>query len=464
MDLDQLVGEPREREPPRPIHAARAVDRGRGRARTAAGHRRGDGRPARRPPRRRADPWWPGAAVRAVVARRVRDRPDPCRAHPARARADVLPGAAVGRPAARGRRLPARRAARVRPAADPRGPLALLRQRRLVHDRPGAGARPARRPGHRTPTTSRVYLLAAVAQAVGSLVHHTVLAWLLRPESPRETAITVLWSERIDAMLSPIGYLVAAAAPSTTRARAWPSRRCSGCCTSSRKERSERYAAALELHQTYRGTVMVLSDVVEADDNYTASHCRAVVELAVATAEEIGLDRASPAGARDRRPAPRRRQDRDPQGDPEQAGQAHRRGVRADEEPHGRGPGAAQPGRRPARARRRDRPLLPRALGRPRLPRRAARRGDPARRSHRLLLRRLLGDDDPTGPTARRSPGGGDGRAARQLRHAVRAARRRRRSARSSPATSRPSAAYADAVRAVLASNPPLPASRIETA
>jgi len=56
------------------------------------------------------------------------------------------------------------------------------------------------------------------------------------------------------------------------------------------KERSERYAAALELHQTYRGTVMVLSDVVEADDNYTASHCRSVVELAVATADELGFD------------------------------------------------------------------------------------------------------------------------------------------------------------------------------
>ena len=85
------------------------------------------------------------------------------------------------------------------------------------------------------------------------------------------------------------------------------------------KERSERYAAALELHQTYRGTVMVLSDVVEADDNYTASHCRSVVELSMATAEELGLDRASAPGPRDRRAAPRRGQDRDPQGDPEQA-------------------------------------------------------------------------------------------------------------------------------------------------
>ena len=141
------------------------------------------------------------------------------------------------------------------------------------------------------PTTGDIgiYVLAAVAQAGGSLVHHTLLAWLLRREPPRETAITVLWSERIDAMLSPLGYLVAAAAydePALVLAVApllWLLHVFS-------KERSERYAAALELHQTYRGTVMVLSDVVEADDNYTASHCRGVVELAVATAEELGLD------------------------------------------------------------------------------------------------------------------------------------------------------------------------------
>jgi putative nucleotidyltransferase with HDIG domain len=90
-------------------------------------------------------------------------------------------------------------------------------------------------------------------------------------------------------MLSPLGYLVAAAAydePGLVLAVApllWLLHVFS-------RERAERYAAAIELHQTYRGTVMVLSDVVEADDNYTASHCRSVVELAVATAEELGLD------------------------------------------------------------------------------------------------------------------------------------------------------------------------------
>src|SRR5215208_5436594 len=51
-----------------------------------------------------------------------------------------------------------------------------------------------------------IYALAIVAQAGTSLVHHVTLAWLLRRDPPRETAVTVLWSERIDAMLAPLGY------------------------------------------------------------------------------------------------------------------------------------------------------------------------------------------------------------------------------------------------------------------
>jgi putative nucleotidyltransferase with HDIG domain len=134
-----------------------------------------------------------------------------------------------------------------------------------------------------------IYFLAAAAQAGGSLLQHVTLAWLVRHESPRASAPAIIWGERIDAMLTPLAYLVAAGAhdqPLLVGAVApllWVLHAFSS-------ERTERYAAALELHQTYRGTVMVLSDVVEADDNYTASHCRSVVELAISAAEELGLD------------------------------------------------------------------------------------------------------------------------------------------------------------------------------
>jgi HD domain len=58
------------------------------------------------------------------------------------------------------------------------------------------------------------------------------------------------------------------------------------------RDRRERYTAALELQRAYRGTVMLLADVVEFDDQYTADHSRSVVELVHATADELGMDRS----------------------------------------------------------------------------------------------------------------------------------------------------------------------------
>jgi hypothetical protein len=58
------------------------------------------------------------------------------------------------------------------------------------------------------------------------------------------------------------------------------------------RDRRERYSAALELQRAYRGTVMLLADVVEFEDQYTADHSRSVVELVHATADDMGLDRS----------------------------------------------------------------------------------------------------------------------------------------------------------------------------
>src|SRR5213076_1313402 len=55
------------------------------------------------------------------------------------------------------------------------------------------------------------------------------------------------------------------------------------------RERRARIDHALELSAAYRGTAFLLGDVVEADDAYTGSHSRDVVELAVAVADELGL-------------------------------------------------------------------------------------------------------------------------------------------------------------------------------
>jgi HD-GYP domain-containing protein (c-di-GMP phosphodiesterase class II) len=96
------------------------------------------------------------------------------------------------------------------------------------------------------------------------------------------------WAYGIGVILIPVAYVIAIVATHDPIALAtvvpllW-------LLTVFSRERKERYAAALELSQTYRGTVMVLSDVVEADDNYTAYHCRSVVELATAVGQELKM-------------------------------------------------------------------------------------------------------------------------------------------------------------------------------
>ena len=56
------------------------------------------------------------------------------------------------------------------------------------------------------------------------------------------------------------------------------------------RERRARVDHALELSHAYRGTALLLGDVVDADDAYTGTHSRDVVSLSIAVAEELGVD------------------------------------------------------------------------------------------------------------------------------------------------------------------------------
>ena len=55
------------------------------------------------------------------------------------------------------------------------------------------------------------------------------------------------------------------------------------------RERRLHLDHALELSAAYRGTAFLLGDVVEADDAYTGSHSREVVDLALAVSDDLGL-------------------------------------------------------------------------------------------------------------------------------------------------------------------------------
>ncbi len=130
-----------------------------------------------------------------------------------------------------------------------------------------------------------IYVLALAAQVLvgtaGSLAHDYLA-------KDGQEVWPMLWSYRVDAALSPVGLVLALQAvkePATLSAvipLVWLLHVFS-------QERKQRYSATLELHNAYRGTVMLLSDVVEAEDDYTAYHCRSVVELVGEVADEMRI-------------------------------------------------------------------------------------------------------------------------------------------------------------------------------
>jgi HD-GYP domain-containing protein (c-di-GMP phosphodiesterase class II) len=93
----------------------------------------------------------------------------------------------------------------------------------------------------------------------------------------------------VDAALAPVGFLAAVAATEQPFLflLLLP---LVGLLQVFARERRARIDAALELSQAYRGTAFLLGDVVEADDAYTGSHSREVVDLVLAVSGELGLD------------------------------------------------------------------------------------------------------------------------------------------------------------------------------
>ena len=152
-----------------------------------------------------------------------------------------------------------------------------------------------------------VFVLAAFGEAVPSLADWPVYVLALGAQFAFEFAsaaaherialgvpprllvryMSLTWA--VDAALAPVGLLAGLAArdhpaalllvlPLTALLRTFA------------RERRARVDHALELSHAYRGTALLLGDVVEADDSYTGSHSRDVVSLSVAVADELGLD------------------------------------------------------------------------------------------------------------------------------------------------------------------------------
>ena len=110
-----------------------------------------------------------------------------------------------------------------------------------------------------------VLALALLAQFTFDFCSNAVWECLRKGVPIREMASEMRKVYMIDLALAPLGLVVAIAA-------------------------IERPEQLIELNDAYRGTALLLGDVVEADDTYTGEHCRDVVHLALDVARELKLD------------------------------------------------------------------------------------------------------------------------------------------------------------------------------
>ena len=131
-------------------------------------------------------------------------------------------------------------------------------------------------------------ILALAAQFSVDAGVSTLRFWLDRSAS-FATQLQDMWVYGIDAALSGIALLVAESIR-TTPIAALALLPLLALLATFARERHQRLEGLLELNTAYRGTALVLGDVVEADDGYTGEHCRGVVRLALALGDALQLD------------------------------------------------------------------------------------------------------------------------------------------------------------------------------
>jgi HD-GYP domain-containing protein (c-di-GMP phosphodiesterase class II) len=134
-----------------------------------------------------------------------------------------------------------------------------------------------------------IYLGAFVAQLAADFVPNAIWNDHCFGISPRELATAMRTTMLVDASLAPVGLAVAFA----SRGQVWGMFAVLPLVALLHvfaREREHRLDHALELSNAYRGTAMLLGEMIEADDEYTGSHSRDVVDLVLAVSDRLGLD------------------------------------------------------------------------------------------------------------------------------------------------------------------------------
>jgi putative nucleotidyltransferase with HDIG domain len=134
------------------------------------------------------------------------------------------------------------------------------------------------------------YVAALAAQLVANATVFLVRAGTSGFSLPLRALVRELrHAQRVDVLLAPLGLLAALAAAGFPAAALlvfalFP------LLLGFERERESRIQHGLELSRAYRGTALLLRDLLEEDDEYTGHHTEDVVELAVKVADEMGLD------------------------------------------------------------------------------------------------------------------------------------------------------------------------------
>ena len=138
-----------------------------------------------------------------------------------------------------------------------------------------------------------VLVAALGAQFACDLVASSVLAHFGQGGSPRPHGPVLGWVWLVDALLTPLG-LVAALASVHHEFGFVLVFTLPGLLALFARERNERIDQTLELFGAYRGTALLLSELLERADAYTGGdHTRGVVELSLLVSDELGLSAAA---------------------------------------------------------------------------------------------------------------------------------------------------------------------------
>jgi putative nucleotidyltransferase with HDIG domain len=134
-----------------------------------------------------------------------------------------------------------------------------------------------------------IYVAAMGAQILTDSVIFLAWIWFCQGTPPGAAVHDLRAAYKVDLLLAPVGLIAALAAGSRPLAALLVLPLAYLLMTFSR-EREARMRHSVELGRAYRGTALLLRDLLEDDDEYTGRHTEDVVELTVRVAELMGLD------------------------------------------------------------------------------------------------------------------------------------------------------------------------------